>query len=424
MIGSGELINTPLQAARFGFVLLWAVIISCLIKYFLQVEVGRHCIIHQRTIFESLNSFPGPKFRGTSWIVLLFMLAWTPSQIGTVGMVGMLAGLLHGLAPLQAGWSVPLWSLVVVLTIQSVLWKGLYRHLEKAMVTLVVGFSLSVLLGLAMLQGTTYALTTGEIFSGLTFSMGDQSPRLAAYAVISLMGALGVAGTELFIYSYWVLEKGYAKHVGPPTSDGWLERARGWVRMLQVDAGLATLLATTVTGAYFLLGCAILFRQGQIPEGMGIIEQMSLIYTDTYGNWSRGVFLFGAFCTLFSTLLAGTAANGRAYTDLLCSLGLVDRNLQSSVNRSHRVVHSIFLGSVMVLFLWLQSPPATLVVLSGYLIALFGTPLAMVGICWLAFQTDHRLRMNRITTILLLISVVAISTCLGFALVVQSGILQ
>ncbi len=152
VIGSGELIITPLQAAKFGFVLLWAVIISCLIKYFLQVEVGRHCIVHRRTIFESLNALPGPKFRGTSWIVLLFMLAWTPAQIGAVGMVGMLTGLLTGLAPLKAGWSEPLWSLLVVLLIQAVLWKGLYRHFERAMVTLVVVFSLSVLVALSRFQ--------------------------------------------------------------------------------------------------------------------------------------------------------------------------------------------------------------------------------------------------------------------------------
>ena len=424
VIGSGELIVTPLWAARFGFVLLWAVIISCLIKYFLQVEVGRHCIVHQRTIFESLNSLPGPKIRDTSWIVLLFMLAWTPAQIGAVGMVGMLAGLLYGLAPLKAGWSVPLWGLVVVLIIQAVLWKGLYGHFEKAMVTLVVGFSVSVLLALAMLQGTDYALTPGEVFSGLTFSLGDDSPRLAAYAVITLLGVLGVAATELFIYSYWILEKGYARNVGPPTMDGWSERARGWIRMVQVDAGLATLLTTTVTVAYFLLGCAILFRQGQMPEGIGVVEQMSLIFTDTYGNWSRGIFLVGAFCTLLSTVMAGTAANGRAFTDLLCSLGLVNRNRQSSVNRSHRVVQSVYLGCVLLVFLLLQEPPAPLVVLSGYLIAMFGTPLAMIGICWLAFQTDHRLRMNRYTMGLLLGSVVVISSCLVFALLVQIGILD
>ena len=32
VVGSGELINTPIQAAKFGFILLWAVIIACLIN--------------------------------------------------------------------------------------------------------------------------------------------------------------------------------------------------------------------------------------------------------------------------------------------------------------------------------------------------------------------------------------------------------
>ena len=49
IMGSGELINAPLQAAKFGFVLLWAVILSCVIKYFLQIEIGRHALAHDRT---------------------------------------------------------------------------------------------------------------------------------------------------------------------------------------------------------------------------------------------------------------------------------------------------------------------------------------------------------------------------------------
>lgn len=66
VMGSGELINTPLQAAKFGFVLLWAVVLSCAIKYFLQVEIGRHCIVRGRTTVAALNQCPGPKWRGTS----------------------------------------------------------------------------------------------------------------------------------------------------------------------------------------------------------------------------------------------------------------------------------------------------------------------------------------------------------------------
>src|SRR5688572_26683316 len=73
VIGGGELINTPVQAAQFGFVLLWAVILSCLIKFFLQVEIGRHCLVHGRTTIEAFNACPGPRLRGTSWVALVYM---------------------------------------------------------------------------------------------------------------------------------------------------------------------------------------------------------------------------------------------------------------------------------------------------------------------------------------------------------------
>ena len=51
VMGSGELINTPTQAAKYGFILLWAVILSCVIKYFLQIEIGRFTLAHQCTPF-------------------------------------------------------------------------------------------------------------------------------------------------------------------------------------------------------------------------------------------------------------------------------------------------------------------------------------------------------------------------------------
>src|SRR5918999_1186207 len=81
VIGSGELINTPVQAAKFGFVLLWVVLLSCVIKYFLQVEIARHCLVHHRTTVEALNQCPGPKFRRTSWIALLYMLGYFATML-------------------------------------------------------------------------------------------------------------------------------------------------------------------------------------------------------------------------------------------------------------------------------------------------------------------------------------------------------
>lgn len=65
VIGSGELINVSVQTATFGFVLFWAVILSCIIKFFLQVELGRYFLVHNRTTIQALNTCPGPKFRQT-----------------------------------------------------------------------------------------------------------------------------------------------------------------------------------------------------------------------------------------------------------------------------------------------------------------------------------------------------------------------
>ena len=90
--------------------------------------------------------------------------------------------------------------------------------------------------------------------------------------------------------------------------EGRIERAKGWIRVLQLDAGVATLLATVITAAYFLVGCAILHKKGEVPTGMNVVEQLSQIYTETYGAWSYGVFMFGGFCTLFSTIVVVVAA--------------------------------------------------------------------------------------------------------------------
>ncbi len=422
VIGSGELVNTPLQAAKFGFVLLWAVVLSCVIKYFLQVEIARHCLVHQRTTVEALNICPGPRFRRTSWIGIVYMVGYTISLIGLVGIVEALAGMLHGLLPIGPSDSASLriWAIALLVLIQALLWKGVYGSLEKLVAFLVGGFSLSVVIGVALIQGTEHRIETGELLSGLTFSLGER-PTLAAYAVISLFGALGTTANELFMYPYWVLEKGYGQYVGRPDSQGWLERARGWIRVIKVDAGFATLLATVVTAAYFLLGAAIFWRQGTVPQGSAVVSQMSEIYTRTYGAWSYGVFVAGAFCTLFSTLVVATAATGRMWGDILGSMSLIDRSPRTLIH-CYRVVQSLYLALILILLLTLDQTPETLVIFGQYFSGIFNTPLLMFGICWMAFHTRPELRMRALSAALLIASVIVILFCVGFGLLVQGGV--
>lgn len=420
VIGSGELINTPVQAAKFGFILLWAVLISCVIKYFLQVEIARHCLVHNRTTFQALNTCPGPKLRGTSWIGLVYMLGYIITMLPVIGIIGALGGLMHQVWPLPTTpeHSVHIWGGLNVLLALALLWGGAYGRLETLVALLVAGFSLSVGIGVLLIQGTDFRITGDEVVSGLTFSLGPD-PRAGAFAVISLMGALGVAANELFMYPYWVFEKGYAEKLGDPADAGWTGRARHWINTIRLDAGLATVIATIVTAAFFLLGAAVLFRQHVEPRGLAVVEQISSVYTTTYGEWSQAVFFGGAFCTLFSTLVVYTAASSRMWTDLFASMGMLDGGNPATVRRSHQVVQFVWLVALLTAFLVMEKQPAKLIVLGHFVLGAFMTPLLMFAICWMAFHTDARVRMGRGWATALVASVAVILACVLGGLAIQ-----
>jgi Mn2+/Fe2+ NRAMP family transporter len=413
VIGSGELINTPVQAARFGFVLLWVVILSCVIKYFLQVEIGRHALVHNRTPFEALNALPGPKWRRTSWIGPIFVAGSVLTAASLIGILRATAGLLHAVVPIAstAASSVDAWTVVVFLVALALLWRGSYHNIEKVITLLVGVFSLSVVVGLVLIQGSEFRITVEQVLSGLTFSFGEHDVKLAAVAVVSLLGALGATGNELFMYPYWILEKGYGQYVGSPDDDGWLDRVKGWVRVLQVDVFVCTALATVTTLGYFLIGAAVFYGSGEVIGGDDIVERLSSMYTSTYGSWSKGLFLVGAFCTLFSTLIVGTAAFARMWCDMIISFGWLPRDNQIAKRRCLRSVQTIYLVAFLAIALLYGKHPEQLVIFGQYISGLVGTPLLMVAICWMAFRTDRRVRMGWVTATLLVLSVVVIATC-------------
>jgi hypothetical protein len=236
------------------------------------------------------------------------------------------------------------------------------------------------------------------------------------------MGALGVAANELFMYPYWVLEKGYARELGDAKSADWVKRARHWIRTIWLDAGLSTALATVVTAAFFLLGAAILNRQGIEPEGLAVVDTISQVYTRSYGEWSKWVFLLGAFCTLFSTLVVIGAASGRMWADLFSSLRLMDAANPQALRRCHQVVQTVWLLGLLAAFLTIDQPPAELIVAGHFVLGAVMMPLLMLAICWLAFHTDRRVRMGRWTAAGLIASVAVIFGCIvGYVVVRITG---
>lgn len=309
IVGSGELIVTPKLGASFGFTLLWFIIVGCVLKVFIQVELGRFTLARGFTTLETMNLVPGPR-TVVSWLLWLWLIMFAATIFQVAGMVG-------GVASVLAIAGVKLSTSVIAVIIGAItallLVVGRYKLVESAATWMVVAFTLATMVAVVALQFTPYAVTMKNLAEGFSFKL--PSSFTVAFAAF---GIIGVGASELIYYPYWVLEKGYARHVGPPDgTPAWAERARGWMRVLRADSWVSCAIYTSATLAFYLLGAAVLHAKGLDVTNADMIPTLSHMYVETFGAWSLWFFLIGAVAVLYSTIFVATASNARLLADAL-----------------------------------------------------------------------------------------------------------
>jgi manganese transport protein len=318
IVGSGELIATTTLGARAGFVAFWVIIVSCLAKVAVQLEFGKYTILTGQTAMQAFNKLQGPmlgRARWTVWMVFLLILLKI-IQLG--GMIGSAAIVLNMLMP---AISITFWVFAVASSLAVLIYKGYYAVVEKSSLFMTLMFTLLTITSVFFLTYTPYAISSADLLSGLGF----QLPREIVAVAIGAFGITGVASDEIIAYNYWCIEKGYAAYTGPRNdTDDWRRRARGWIRVMYLDATAAMVIYTLVTAAFYLLGAAVLHQRDAIPEGNQLIETVALIYTESLGPGIKIIYLVGAFFVLYSSLFAALAAWTRMYSDIFGQLGWID----------------------------------------------------------------------------------------------------
>jgi manganese transport protein len=383
IVGSGELIVTPKLGASAGFTLLWFIIIGCVLKVFIQIELGRFALSRGATTLETLNLVPGPRLV-VSWLLWFWavMFAATVFQI---------AGMLGGMASILSIAGVPASKPVIAIAVGGVtavlLVLGRYKLVEVASTWMVVAFTVCTMVAVVALQFTRFAITPANLIEGFSFKLPPSfTVAFAAFGII------GVGASELIYYPYWCLEKGYARHVG--VSDGspaWGARARGWMRIMHVDVWTSCAIYTSATLAFYLLGAAVLHSQGLDVTNADMITTLSQMYVATFGAWSLWLFLIGAAAVLYSTIFVATASNAR----LLADAAQVFRIKQFSSEAERQTVIRWLCGGVplawTVLYLIWESP-VTLVFVGAVAQGLM-IPLLALTALWLNYRkTDPALR--------------------------------
>jgi Mn2+/Fe2+ NRAMP family transporter len=404
IVGSGELIATTTLGAQVGYAVLWIILLSCAIKPVVQGEFGRYTIATGHTALEGFNRVPGPR-AGVGWLVWVWMLTVTLTLLQVGGMYGGVGQVLHLLMP-----SVPVnaWVGVCFLITLALLLGGGYERIERFAIVKVGLFTVLTVCAAAILLRRPDAVTIADLRSGLSFEL----PSAGLATAIAVFGITGVGATELVMYPYWCVEKGYARFVGERDGTAaWASRARGWIRVMHLDITCSLVIYTMATVAFYLLGAGVLNRMGLVPAERDTITVLSNIYTQTLGAWALWLFYLGAVVTLYGTVFASTAAHARLFSDAVRIAGWYPREDAES-RRRWRNRFVVVLSVVPVMFYWFLRSPVQMVVAGGVAQALM-LPLIGGAVIYLRHtQLPDEIRPAIGTTVLLWISS---AVMLGFA---------
>ncbi|MDP8243250.1 MAG: Nramp family divalent metal transporter [Candidatus Hinthialibacter antarcticus] len=401
IVGSGELIATTTLGAKAGFALLWVILFGCLAKTAVQIEYGRACILTGKTTLQFWNVS-----NRVHWTVIIAVLYLIATFAGQAGVLGGAAQVGEYLIP---SITTSIWIFVLVIVLGLLASMGRYQFIEKISLIFNALFVSAILYCVFAIQGSEYAFTSGDLASGLQFQMPPDMLPLA----VAAFGITGVAAGEISLYPYWCLEKGYAAWTGPDDgSPQWKARARGWIRVMMIDALISMIVFTIATASFYILGAAVLHTQNELADGNEFILQLSSIFTDVIGPNARTAFMVCSFTVLFSTIFANIAGFSRMWADFFSLCGWINGGDAKQVRVSVFYMAWVFPILSGLIYFVLQKP-LLLVIFMGVVNSLFLIVVAYQTVSSRYWRTTLTMKPSPVYDIALWVSLASIAFMAG-----------
>lgn len=273
-VGAGDLVATLIAGSNFGYTLLWAAVIGCVVKISLAEAAGRWHLSTGRTLFDGWASLG----RWTTWFFVVYVVVW--------GFVYGAAAMSSSGLPLQALFPDVMglkgWAMLTGVVGLVFVWFNKYDVFEKVMTVLVgVMFVVTVYLAIRVTPNL------GDAFAGLLPVLPDEKD-----SILNTLGLIGgVGGTiTLAAYGYWVNAKGWTN--------------AGWMKVMRFDNRVAYLTTGIFVVAMLFVGAELLHSAGvAIASGDKGLIQLGDILEKEYGDATAKLFLIGFFATSFTSLI-------------------------------------------------------------------------------------------------------------------------
>lgn len=270
-VGAADMVATLVAGSRYGYGLLWAVILGVVLKIILVEGAGRFTLATGRTIFEGWRSLG----RWTTWYFGPYIMIW--------GFVYGATAMSSAALPLAAVFPVlPLWAWAIIMGLLGfvMVWFGKYSFFEKVTAFL-VGLMFVTVVGLAVIA----APNIPEMLTGLV----PVIPEGGVLYTLALAG--GVGGTiTLAAYGYWLREK------------GWYTPK--WMRVMRIDNSMAYVVTGVFVIAMLVVGAEVVRSAGvALSSGdEGLLDLYAVLRAE-YGDVVGTGFLIGFWAASFSSII-------------------------------------------------------------------------------------------------------------------------
>ena len=287
-IGPGTVTTASIAGANFGFVLIWALLLSCIITFVLQEMSSRLGIVSGLGLSESLNQ----SIKNSTTKLCLMGLVVAAIGAGNAAFeVGNITGAAIGLNQI-IGLSVPECSVFIGIIAFILLGTNAFKLIEPLLTVLVIVMSLLFLVTMMIID-----VDLQEFMNGL------MNPKISSESLIMIMALIGttVVPYNLFLHAHFSKQKW--KELEPSKA----------LKYSRVDTAVAISLGGLITLAIMSTSAVAFFGSAVNISANNIGEQLNPIL----GSYSNYIFSFGLFAAGVTSAVTAPLAASIAVTEAL-----------------------------------------------------------------------------------------------------------